>query len=664
MRALLILLVFLSGIANSQTLDFLAPGGPLILHADHSIGFTTRLSWPNVSGTYDVQRAFYSDYSDAVTIYTGADNSYIDLESVLTGFCYYRVRKDGGAWVNKSINITISDNTENTRACFNGNSITFGEAASPVSLGFANIFYKVKNWTQQFTGDNIGLSGNAITPEANPPMTLWDYDSPPNNVAAKNVHRNFLFNGFGVNDGITTPLLSLATADQYRIALENWVDYVVTLGWPLNRIIIFGPFIQHGNETRLETFRDAARTAASNKRVGFLSVYDFEVASNFVLADGVHPTTAEHRILADWLANRIDNPGLAPTAPTITEIVVVSETVLLVKFNTNVEATNVGWSFKNNGAANNPTSVSGSGTKILRFVMPAVVAGDVITYSYDQSTGNTLSYEKIYNVEIPTVTDQPVSNQIPSSYDTDAQAIFTAIEGTGETLTNDEKSLYNVFVVNMKADGLWTKMKAFWVLGTALNKSKFNFKDPQDLSASFRLSQNGTVTYASDGASGGATNGNNLNTNFNPSSSALFKDNLSLFVSQLGTGLGSASAMGSATSTGSYYTIQPGQAGTSLFRGTFNDGSANTKFNRHTNGRYVVSRTSSTGWVAYKNGVTFLSATVTSGTASSSNINVCGTDFPSTQKQSCAGIFDGLTAGEAALLDDNVASLEVGLNRY
>jgi lysophospholipase L1-like esterase len=667
MIRILLFAVLCSFSSFSQTLDFLAPGGPLILHADHSIGFTTRLSWPNVSGTYDVQRAFYNDYSDAVTIYTGTANSYTDLESVFTGNCYYRIRKDGGSWVNKSINITISDNTEGTRACFNGNSITFGSnATDPATQGFANLFYKVKNWTAQVTGDNRGISGNAITPEASPPVTLWDYDSGPNIMAPKTLERNYLFNGFGVNDGVTSPILSLATADQYRIALENWVDYCVTVGWPLNRIIIFGPFIQHGNETRLVTFRDAARTAASNKRVGFLSVYDKEVADNFTLDDGVHPTTAEHRILADWLADRIDNPGLPPTTPTITEIVVVSQTVLLVKFNTHVEATNVGWSFKKNGGANNPTAVSGSGSTILRFTIPAVAAGDVITYSYDQSTGNTLSFEKIYNVEIPTVTDQAVTNAIPSSYDTDAQAIFTAIEGTGETLSDDEKSLYNVFVVNMKADGLWAKMKAFWFLGGSLNKSKFNFKDPQDLDASFRLAQVGTVTYASDGATGGSTANNYLNTNFNPSSNVAFRDDLSLYFSQLGTSVaGTKCAMGSISSAASgHYVMIPTTGALTEFSMVFNNspGFLN-KNNPVSRGRYLASRTSSTGWSVYKNGALLYARTATSVASSNSNISICGNFLPSDQKQSCAGIFSGLTSGEAALLEDNVSSLEIGLNR-
>jgi lysophospholipase L1-like esterase len=634
----------------------------LELSAVHDYGFITNLTWSGGEENYELQRAFYSDYSDAVTIYSGNNLSYADIESCFTGFCFYRVRSNGGSWVTASINITISDSTIDTRVCFVGDSITQGQAASPASLGFANIFYRIKGWTQQATGDSRGLPGNAITPEASPPYTLWDYDSGVNIMAPKTPERNYLINSFGINDAASTPSMSNATPENYRVALEAWVDYAVSVGWPLNRIVIMGPWDSPTNRTRLQTFRDSGRVAASNKSVGFISGMDFQVANGLTPPDNVHPSTAQHLLMSRWVADRVGNPGLAPTYPTVTSIIVEAPTVILISFNTVVDATNVGWSFNKNGGANNPSAISGSGTKTLRFTVPAIASGDTVTYGYNPTTGDTSSYEKAYSLELPVITDQPVVNNVPASYDTDAQAVFTAIEGTGETLSNDEKASYNTFILGLKSNSIWTKTRAFWVLGTSLNKSKFNFKDPQDANGSFRLSQTGTVTYASDGASGGAA-GNHLNTNFNPTSNASFQNSLALYFSQFGITEGAVAAMGSLTSAAQgHYALIPCLS--TNFSAVYNNPAGFiTKNNPSPKGRYVVSRTSSTGWTCYKNGISLYSPTATSVAPHNANITICGCYLASSNKQSTAGIFDGLNSSEASVLNSLVTRLEYTLNR-
>jgi lysophospholipase L1-like esterase len=636
---------------------------PLELSVIHDYGFITDVTWSGGELDYELQRSFYSDYSDAVTIYSGNNLSYHDTESVFTGHCFYRVRSNAGAWVGDSINVVISDTTIDTRVCFVGDSIVQGQSASPTSLGFANLFYRIKGWTQQATGDSRGLPGNAITPEASPPYTLWDYDSGVNIMAPKTPERNYLINPFGINDGASTPSMSNATPENFRVALEVWVDYAISVGWPLGRIIIMGPWDSPTNRTRLQTFRDAARTAASNKGVGFISGMDFQVANGLTPPDNVHPSTSQHLLMSRWLADRVGNPGLAPTYPTIISVVITAPTVILISFNTVVDATNVGWSFKKNGSDNNPTAISGSGTKTLRFTIPSIAAGDSVTYSYNPTTGDTSSYEKAYSVELPIITDHPVTNQIPASYDVDAQALFTAIEGTGETLTNDEKSGYNNFILGLKSNNIWSvKTKAFWTLGTSLNKCKFNFRDPQDANGSFRLSQTGTVTYASDGVSGGAA-GNHLNTNFNPTSNASFQNSLAFYFSQFGTTEGALAAMGSLTSAAQgHYALIPCLS--TNFSAVFNNSAGFiTKNNPSPKGRYVVSRTSSTGWTCYKNGLSLYSPTTTSVTPHNANITICGCYLASANKISTGGIFDGLTSSEVAALDALVKTLEYTLNR-
>ncbi len=92
--------------------------------------------------------------------------------------------------------------------------------------------------------------------------------------------------------------------------------------------------------------------------------------------------------------------------------------------------------------------------------------------------------------------------------DADAQAVITAIESTGVTLTTTEKNACNQLVVDLKGYGIWTKMKALYgFLGGTAGAHKWNWKDPRDLDAAFRLVFNGGWTHSSTGATPNGTNG-------------------------------------------------------------------------------------------------------------------------------------------------------------
>jgi hypothetical protein len=59
----------------------------------------------------------------------------------------------------------------------------------------------------------------------------------------------------------------------------------------------------------------------------------------------------------------------------------------------------------------------------------------------------------------------------------------------------------------MKADGLWTKMKALYPFcGGTASSHKFNLKNPLDTDAAFRLVFNGGWTHSSTGATPNGTN--------------------------------------------------------------------------------------------------------------------------------------------------------------
>ena len=101
-----------------------------------------------------------------------------------------------------------------------------------------------------------------------------------------------------------------------------------------------------------------------------------------------------------------------------------------------------------------------------------------------------------------------------SPVDADAQAFLTAAGITDPTISG----AINTLVVQMKADNIWTKMKAIYpMVGGTASTHKFNLKDPRDLDAAFRLVFNGGWTHSSTGATPNGTNGY-ANTYLAPSS--------------------------------------------------------------------------------------------------------------------------------------------------
>jgi hypothetical protein len=97
------------------------------------------------------------------------------------------------------------------------------------------------------------------------------------------------------------------------------------------------------------------------------------------------------------------------------------------------------------------------------------------------------------------------------SIDPDAEAFLTAAAITDPTIT----SAIDTLVVQLKADGIWTKMKAIYpFVGGTASAHKWNLKDPRDLNAAFRLTFFGGLTHNTNGITGNGTNGY-FNTNLN-----------------------------------------------------------------------------------------------------------------------------------------------------
>lgn len=98
-----------------------------------------------------------------------------------------------------------------------------------------------------------------------------------------------------------------------------------------------------------------------------------------------------------------------------------------------------------------------------------------------------------------------------ASYDSDAQAYFTAASITSTT----EKNAWNTFVLAAKTNGYWSKFFAIYpFLGSTSSSCSYNAKD----TATFQISWTGSLTFNSTGVVGHASTSYG-NTGFNMNSS-------------------------------------------------------------------------------------------------------------------------------------------------
>jgi hypothetical protein len=82
------------------------------------------------------------------------------------------------------------------------------------------------------------------------------------------------------------------------------------------------------------------------------------------------------------------------------------------------------------------------------------------------------------------------------TFDANALNVINAIEGTGTILTTTQKEACNTLIVSLKNYGIWTKTKALYgFLVCTAAAHKFNWKDPRDLDAAYRLVFSGGFTH-------------------------------------------------------------------------------------------------------------------------------------------------------------------------
>ena len=122
-----------------------------------------------------------------------------------------------------------------------------------------------------------------------------------------------------------------------------------------------------------------------------------------------------------------------------------------------------------------------------------------------------------------------VASQI-ASFDADAVAFFGRVTTAGGSLSATEKAAVNQLVLDLKANSLWTPMKAIYpMVGASAAACAQNLK-----SASFTGTFTSGWTFASTGVNGNGTSAY-FNTTFNPNTQLTFTDSHISLYKNLGT---------------------------------------------------------------------------------------------------------------------------------
>lgn len=249
-----------------------------------------------------------------------------------------------------------------------------------------------------------------------------------------------------------------------------------------------------------------------------------------------------------------------------------------------------------------------------------------------------------------------------SGLDSDASAFITAAGLTDPT----QKSAINTLVKDMKAAGLWSKMKAVYpMVGGTATSMKFNLKDPRDLDAAFRLTWSGGWTYSATGAT---PNGTNAYADTKLATNILGLDSAHLSLYSRTNSNGTIVDIGSSNSASAGYDFQLVSRFSNINYSILNSKSP-TGFAQTTSlGFALVSRVLSTGYAYFLNN-SKTSVTKASDTRNSFNIYIAArntanvAEYFSNRETAFASIGTGLTDAEAALLYQLVQDYQTTLNR-
>jgi len=251
--------------------------------------------------------------------------------------------------------------------------------------------------------------------------------------------------------------------------------------------------------------------------------------------------------------------------------------------------------------------------------------------------------------------------------DADAQAFLTAAGITDPIIS----SSINTLVVQLKADNIWTKMKALYpMVGGTASTHKWNLKDPRDLDAAYRLVFYGGVTHDANGITGNGTNGF-ADTRLSPSTQlSLNNSHLSFYIRTNNNGSGWGEMGCSYLNQTCLIIPKYLNSATSAYRALNSNQTAPGASPTDVRGLYIASRIISTSMKLYRNSSVLFNDTLNSGALFtignlfilSINLNG-GAGYYSGRQCAFASIGDGLTDTEAANFYTAVQAFQTSLSR-
>jgi hypothetical protein len=262
-----------------------------------------------------------------------------------------------------------------------------------------------------------------------------------------------------------------------------------------------------------------------------------------------------------------------------------------------------------------------------------------------------------------------IGSSIVQGFDIDAQAFFDRVTTAGGSLSTTEQEAVNTLVVQMKADGIWAKMKAIYpMVGASAAACAQNLK-----SSSFTGTFTSGWTFASTGVTGNGTStymdsGLNQNNNLTPSNNHIsiysrtdVNGTTSPVNFQVDCGITN-------NTTHSFSQLLSRRNNLFILE---NGSQATSNSNNDSRGLFMGSATSS-GLKSYKNG-SVIGTNTTSQTRAMYNANIYfgATNDPlaliaryfSSRQYAFASIGDGLTDTEASNFYTAVQAMQVTLSR-
>jgi len=238
--------------------------------------------------------------------------------------------------------------------------------------------------------------------------------------------------------------------------------------------------------------------------------------------------------------------------------------------------------------------------------------------------------------------------------DADAQAFFDRVTTAGGTLSTTEKQAVNQLVLDLKANSLWTPMKAIYpMVGASAAACAQNLK-----SSSFTGSFTSGWTFASTGVT---PNGVSAYCNTNCAPNNMAQNSLSGFVYNRTNNI-------QITLNGcSFFEINDFDPNRVLYT-CVNNPEQSIGTQTTTAGFWGVSRISSTGWATYRNGSNIANKTATSSAPSSNTVFISSrnTGTPTTFGNKEVAFFcigDGLTDTNVGNFYTAVQAFQTTLSR-